>query len=346
MFVRVAPEQHDTLPEIPEPQEHAHLFGHDEQAAMLARAHAAGHLHHACLLVGPAGIGKATLAFRLAAHLLSGAVGEALAMPDPAGTTARLIAQGAHPSLLHLTRPLAERDKRFRTVITVEEVRRIGRFVGMTAHDGGYRAVIVDPVDDLNVSAANALLKNLEEPPQRTVFLLVAHSPGRVLPTIRSRCLTLRLSPLDRTVLLAALDAVGAGVPKGEAERAALYERSGGSVRRAIMLTAFGGLEIAEAVDRALAAGRFDAAEAHRIGDALTRRGETVPFDLFNRHILERIGHDASAAAMSGDLARANALAELQENVSRAVTENAVYNLDRRQHVVGTLRLLNERLGI
>ncbi len=112
--------------------------------------------------------------------------------------------------MLHLTRPANEKTKGFKTVVTVDEIRRVNRFLSMTSHDGGYRVVIVDPADDMNVNAANALLKNLEEPPSRTVFILISHSPGGLLPTIRSRCQMVRLSPLGNDDLIAALSAVRA----------------------------------------------------------------------------------------------------------------------------------------
>src|SRR5690606_2312407 len=103
-------------------------------------------------------------------------------------------------------------------------------------HDGGWRVVIVDPVDDLNTAAANALLKNLEEPPARTVFLLVAHQPARLLPTIRSRCMKIALEPLPDAELLAVLDGLGVSLPRDEAARDDLLRRAAGSVRSAILL--------------------------------------------------------------------------------------------------------------
>ena len=154
IFERIAPERHDTLDNVPEPSEHPYLFGHHEAADMLAAAYRGGRLHHAVVLAGPAGIGKATLAFRLACHVLANpdpaAAAARLAPPDPASQVFRLIAQDAHPSLLHLTRPPNERTKGFKTVLTVDEIRRVSRFLSMTAHDGGYRIVIVDPADDMN----------------------------------------------------------------------------------------------------------------------------------------------------------------------------------------------------
>src|SRR5690606_15561069 len=185
------------------------LVGHDEAMHHLAAAYRAGKMHHGLLLSGPPGIGKAAFAFHLAHHLVANPVAadapEHFSSRDPDSPLFRQIAQGAHPSVLHLTRPMNDRTKTFKSVVTVDEIRRIGRFLSMTSHDGGWRVVIVDPADDMNTNAANALLKNLEEPPARTLFVLIAHSPGGLLPTIRSRCQLVRLKPLDEASLLAVL---------------------------------------------------------------------------------------------------------------------------------------------
>ena len=178
MSERLAPEQAHTPPDIPRPAE-----------------------HHALLLTGPKGIGKATFAFHLAHHLLSHPRGEdapeTFGRPDPASAVARQVASGAHPAVLHLTRPYDERTKKFKSAITVDEVRRVGRFLSLRAHDDSYRVVIVDPADEMNRNAANALLKSLEEPPARAIFLLISHAPGTLLPTIRSRCQVLRFASLS-----------------------------------------------------------------------------------------------------------------------------------------------------
>lgn len=342
MFERTAPEQFDTLPDIPEPAENPHLAGHGDAASMLAGAYRAGRLHHALLLAGPPGIGKATLAFHLAHHLLANpepeAAPEQLSVPDPASQTFRLIAQDAHPSLLHLSRPFSERDKKFKTAITVDEIRRVSRFLSLTAHDGSYRVVIVDPADDMNNSAANALLKSLEEPPSKTIFVLITHSPGRLLPTIRSRCQTVRLQPLAAEPLLALLARLGATLPEDEAARRLLAERADGSVRNAILLTEYGGLEIAETVDRIVqAGGAFDIAGAQRLGDALSGRDAQVQFSIFNRQVLERAAAMASRTAETGNVRTAERLAALWEDLSAAIRDAEIYNLDRRQHVIGTL---------
>lgn len=349
MFERIAPERHDSLPEIPEPSENPHLVGHDEAASALARAYRAGRLHHALLIAGPAGIGKATLAFHLANHLFTHpdhrAAPETLQAPDPQSQTFRLIAQDAHPSLLHLARPYVERDKKFKTVITVDEVRRVQRFLSLTTHDGGHRVVIVDPADDMNASAANALLKSLEEPPPRTLFALIAHSPGRLLPTIRSRCRTVRLNPLDADrlgALLGTLEAAG----QGGAAAGALAERAGGSARNAILMTQFGGLEIAEALERIVAAETFPFAEAQRLAEAVTGRDKQVQFAIFNRAALDLVTARAGRYAQAGEGARADRMAGLWQEASRTIRDCETYNLDRKQHVMALAARLHAALRV
>jgi len=341
MFERIAPERYDSLPGIPEPAENPFLVGHQETAAMLARAYRAGKLHHAILLAGPAGIGKATLAFHLAHHLFAHpdpqSAPETLTLPDPAANSFRLVAQDAHPSLMHLTRPYVEKDRKFKTVITVEEIRRVSRFLSMTAHDGGCRVVIVDPADDMNNSATNALLKNLEEPPPRTIFVLIAHSLGRLLPTIRSRCQIVRLQPLASDELLAVVDQISPAAPKGEAARAELAQRAAGSPRNAVLLSEYGGLEIAEMIERIAACPTFDVAEAHRLADGVSGRDKTVQFSIFNNTVLGAIAARAEEAAGRGDIQTADAWSRLWEEIGSAIQEAETYNLDRKQHVIGTM---------
>ncbi|MDZ5697716.1 DNA polymerase III subunit delta' [Chelativorans sp. M5D2P16] len=349
MFERIAPEQHDTLPDIPEPAENPILVGHDSARSMLAGAYRAGKLHHALLLAGPRGIGKATLAFHLALHLFThpdhAMAPDNLDATDPGTQAFRLLAQGAHPGLLHLTRPYSERDKKFRTVITVDEIRRVNRFLSMTASDGGYRVVIVDPADDMNTSAANALLKNLEEPPPRTLFILIAHSFGRLLPTIRSRCQTIKLQPLGAEGLEELLHRLGMELPPGEKERRLLIERSGGSVRSAVLLTQFGGLEIAAAVEKILGGRTLDVAESFLLAEATIGRDRQVQFDLFNRIAHDRAADAAAQAAEDGQVEQAARLAVLWEELAADTREMEVFNLDRKQHVMGTMQRLHAALG-
>lgn len=347
-FARIGPERHDSLDGIPEPSEHALFVGHAEQARLMADAHRAGRLHHGLLFSGPAGIGKATLAFRLALHLLAHPRGanapETLATPDPSSPAFRLVAQAAHPSVLHLARPFDEKTKKFKTVLSVDEVRRVGRFLSMTAHDGGWRIVIVDPADDLNAAAANALLKNLEEPPPRTVFVLVAHQPGRLLPTIRSRCQSITFAPLADAELTQVFAGLGLSLPPQADRRETLLRKAAGSVRAAIMLTEYGGLDIADAVDGLLAERRFSATAAARIADAVSGRDKEQQFGLFADHLEQVLAGTAASLAEKRDTARAERLAAAWSEFGRSTAEAEAYNLDRRQHVSGSLMRAHQAL--
>ena len=344
IFTRLSPEQHDTLDDIPEPAETPVLIGHRAEADRLAAAYRSGKLHHALILSGPQGIGKATFAFHLAHHLLKHAdpatAPEHLAEPDPASSLFRLIANGGHPSILYLTRPLNEKTKAFRSAVTVEEVRKVGRFLSLTSHDGGYRIVIVDPADDMNANAANALLKNLEEPPSRTLFILRSHAAGGLLPTIRSRCQTVRMQPLAPAEFARALDVIEIAAPAvGD-----LADRAAGSVREAILLTQYGGLEIAGAIDRIVAEPAFDVAAGFKLADAVAGKGQGIQFALFNRHLLDRVADLAREAAQAGDLFRADRLSACWQDAGQTVWETETYNLDKRQHVAGLMRRLHETL--
>lgn len=347
-FTRLSPEQFDTIPDIAEPAENPLLVGHDEAVAQVAAAYRAGKLHHALLLCGPPGIGKATFAFHLARHLVAHPVGAdappAFALPDPGSSLFRQVAQGAHPSVLHLTRPVNDKTKGFRSAVTVDEIRRIGRFLAMTSHDGGYRVAIVDPADDMNANAANALLKNLEEPPQRTLFVLIAHSPGGLLPTIRSRCQIVRLRPLDDAALLRVLESLGAPLPEDGVSRRALAARAGGSVRDALLMTQYGGLDIAEAMAAAVKARDFDVAHAWRIAEAVGGRDNAVQFAIFNQTALDMIAARAREAAAAGDAGGAAALSQLWHEAGRTIAETDTYNLDRKQHVCDLLQRMWQAL--
>jgi DNA polymerase-3 subunit delta' len=341
MLERLAAEQYDSIPGVPEPSENPRLVGHEDEAKLLAGAYRAGRLHHAILLAGPLGIGKATLAFRLARHLLkhprAADAPETLEDADTASSLFRQVAGGAHPSILHLTRPFDDNRKVFRTVVTVEEIRRVNRFLSMTAHDGGYRIVIVDSADDMNASAANALLKSLEEPPARTIFLLISHSPGRLLPTIRSRCQAMRLKPLDAQSLRSVLQTLETDLPSDPAALEALAVRAEGSARTAILLTQFGGLEIGGAIERVLDAARFDIGEANKLADAVSGRDQAIQFGIFNRMALDAVAGAAGSAAKAGQVERAGRLSDLWSEANQRIIETDIYNLDRKQHAVGLL---------
>jgi DNA polymerase III subunit delta' len=339
------PEQHDTLHGIKAPVETAELFGHDRQSQLIAQSYHLGRMHHAFLLEGPHGIGKASFAFHLAQHLIANPNASeapaAFTLLDRNSSDFRQLAQGTHGQLLHLTRPFDPKTEKFKTMLTVDEVRRIGHFLSRTNPGAGYRTVIIDPVNDMNANASNALLKNLEEPPSRTLFILIAHASGRVLPTIRSRCQHIVFSALGMGDLARALEnAVGAPVPSGE--MAKLSELSEGSVRRALLLRQFGGLEVTEAADALIEAVVFDAEKAAKLGDVLTAREAEIQYQLLTDHLLQRIAKAADRHAAGADTRRAETMARSFSETREMLAQAHRFNLDRKQTVFGLIAALHE----
>src|SRR5215217_6320380 len=229
----------DQLAGAPHPREQAAFFGHGEAEAAFLDALSAGRLHHAWLIGGPEGIGKATLAYRVARFLLAygGAVpaGRATLAVDPQHPAARQVAARSHPDLAIVRRGLRKDNKGYSQEIAVDHVRRALDLFASTAGQGGYRICIVDAADDLNPSSGNALLKVIEEPPPRSIFLVVSHAPQRLLPTIRSRCRKLLLRSLGEADLRAVIRSLGSPwAETAEDDIARAVALAEGSVRRAI----------------------------------------------------------------------------------------------------------------
>ncbi len=341
---RLAPLQHDTLDDVPEPSENPFLLGHLEAQRLLLAAQASGRMPHAIMLAGPRGIGKATFAFHLARHLLGGEApqGGRFEQRDPASALFRQVASGAHPAVLHLTRPADAKGTGFKTVLAIDEIRKIGQFLSLTAPDGAYRVVIVDPADDLRAAAANALLKNLEEPPARTIFILICHAFGRLLPTIRSRCQVVRMGPLDDADLTVVLDRVG-GLP-ASVDRVELLRRAEGSARQAIILHQHGGLEIVSTLAGVLG-NPADIKTQHRLAEAISGREKTSQFAIFNEHALNLLADAATVATRSGDTWRAKKLADAWQEARIAISDAETYNLDQKQHALTMIGRLNRALS-
>ena len=235
---------------VPHPRMALRVFGQGTAEAAFLDAFTSGRFHHAWLITGPRGVGKATLAWRLARFLLTrpadtggGLFGDAPADPDTLDTpedhpVTRHIHALSEPRLALVRRGWDFKLKRLKTQLTVDEVRDLNKFFGLSASDGGRRVVIVDAADEMNPSAANALLKLLEEPPALATFLLVAHQPARLLPTIRSRCRELRCATLGPADLTAALEQAGIDPP---ADPDTLAELAGGAPGAAVDLVALDG---------------------------------------------------------------------------------------------------------
>lgn len=355
-----APEA-DRLEGFPHPRQTRDLFGHEQTEHMLAAAFAGGRLHHAWLLTGREGIGKATLAYRFARHVLAEPgerQSDRLAVAEE-GRTSRQVRALSHPGLLVLRRPYDVRAKRFPVSIPIDEVRRLRAFFSLRAGGEAWRVVIVDQADELNVAAANALLKSLEEPPTRTLFLLVSSEPGALLPTIRSRCRTLALSPLAsaplREAVLQALAAGERAVPQ-TGDWPILERLAEGSVRRALALIASNGLELNARLFGLLAGlPALDWPQVHALADELAPAAAEQRLELFFELLLGLLARLVRAAATgAGESAEAEivdrlcaegrlaSIAELWETLAREKAEALELNLDRKSLVLGTFSRLEE----
>src|SRR6201985_1099078 len=336
---------------VPHPRETSALFGHGEAETALLTAYKSGRIPHAWLIGGGQGIGKATLAYRMARYVLthrdplSANVQRADTLAvDSDGAVARHIASGSHGGLLTLERTLNEKGV-MRTVITVDETRETISFFGSTAAVEGWRVCIVDTVDELNPTGANSLLKILEEPPQRSLFLLVSHAPARVLPTILSRCRKLMLRPLATgDVIAAATQAANLGP-----DDPALHEAAGaaeGSVARALTLLGGDALKLHQRTAALLSTlPQVDPRDLHALGDALggsDRVALAAFIDSVDRWVSERLHADDSNA--NANLPRLARLAEVWEKINRAARDTESYNLERKPLVFSVFGLLAEAM--
>ena len=322
------------------PAQNTKLFGHEEAEQFLAQSYRSGKGHHAILIEGPEGIGKATLAFRFANHVLShpdtALAPDMIADPDLDSSVSRQITSGASHNLLHLARPVDEKTGKAKSAITVDEVRKAGHFFSQTSGTGNWRIVIIDPADDLNRNAANAILKILEEPPKRAMFLVLSHAPGKLLPTIRSRCMPLPLSPLGNADMEKALGNLGI-TPSAE-KRNALLEASKGSVSQALKLLNYGGADIVEAFSELMATdGPAARKQMHKLADVLAQKNGDIVLDFFVDHATEELMSRARQAAIAGNINAAEQHARLSSSLSERIAVAQAYNLDKKQMVISIL---------
>ncbi len=299
--------QSDCVEGAPHPRETSLLFGQDKAQNDFLTAFQSKRLHHAWLITGPRGVGKATLAWKVARFLLAepGNDGGMFEADAPISTTLdiaadhpimRRISALAEPRLFLCRRPWDDKAKRLKRDITVEETRALKGFFNLSATDGGWRVAIIDAADEMNNAASNALLKILEEPPEKTIILIVSHQPAGLLPTIRSRCRELRCEKLSGSDLASALDS--AGFETGHNHKA-LAELSDGSVGEAIRIIAEDGLKrYAELVGLAVQSPQMDRPTALRLANACVGKGNEATYDLTLRLIQLLLARTARFAAM------------------------------------------------
>ncbi len=250
---------------LPLPRENTVLHGQDAAEQSLLADLASGRMAHAWLFTGPAGVGKATLAWRLARAVLAG--GRTLDVPAH-HPTARLIAAGTHPDILCISPPIDEKTGREAKEIPVELVRKIEPFLRLTSAHGGWRVVIIEQAERLNRNSQNALLKILEEPPRGALIILTAPTAGQLLPTTRSRCRSLRLQPLSPSKIDQLLQRYQPHLT--EPQRSELTRLAQGSIGRALRLAQHNGVALYQQLENMLAhLPAIHWAEAHVFADAL-----------------------------------------------------------------------------
>ena len=329
----------DRIEGFAHPRETTRLVGHELALARASRAIRSGRPPQAWLISGPPGVGMATLAYRLARYVLAYGATERgpadLSVPERDPTSVQ-IAAGSHPGLLVLKRGPNPDTGRLMNVLSVGVVRSLAGFFGMTSATGGWRVAIVDTADDMNENAANALLKMLEEPPASAMLILLSNVPGRLLPTIRSRCQKVALRPLDTAVVEAELARLLPDV--ASKERAALARLSGGSIGMAAQLSGGDGVTLASEADKLLGlVARPDVDAILSLADKVARVTDGLDsFGLFLKQALvERIR--AKALTDNSHLDRwVDCLNALEESFLRSET---LY-LEPRQTVLSNARML------
>lgn len=328
------------------PRRRTNLVGHRETEQQLLRAYQSGRMHHAWLLAGPRGIGKATLAYRLARFILQFPKPElaldrsTLYVPPEAAAAKRIVSRG-HPDLLVLERQFDPKRERLKSEIVIEDAREASEFFSRTAGEGGWRICIVDSADDLNSASANALLKILEEPPARCLFLLVSHQPGSLLRTIRSRSLRVDLRPLSNDETLSVLkDVSGEGDDQAALERAGIL--AAGSPGRALELLANKGAEIFAGFRTTMSErGGLQPAEQFRLADRFSGRDGAEDFDIFCELLL---GWTAGEARRFAGVGKGAAMAGAHGDIAHSIRLTNALNLDRRQAILDAMSRLEEAM--
>jgi DNA polymerase-3 subunit delta' len=309
------------------PRRRSILIGHAAAEAKLLQGHRSGRMHHGWLFSGPKGIGKATLAYRLARFILSRNEGETLAVSEDKPTARRIAANG-HPDLFVLER--AWDGEKVKSEISVDDARQAIGFFERTAGEGGWRILIVDAADDLNRESANALLKTLEEPPPRALVILIAHRPGGLLRTIRSRCVMLSLAPLTESQTLDVLVSLDIAKDAKATEAARLSE---GSPGRAVALLDSTGANLFKQFIGLRPGGKAaDTASLLPIAEGLAARNAGDAFQIFGELLIGWTGAQARQAALQGQ--GAEALAEAHDEIALSFRRADALNLDRRQTAI------------
>lgn len=312
--------------EVPHPRMVFELQGHEAAKSAFEVARDRGRLHHAWLLTGPEGVGKATFAYRAARRLLGapGVAGQGVLGVDPDHPVARQVAARSHPDLFVLEREGP--DGKPRRVIPVDDARRLAEFFSKSPAGAPHRVAIIDAADDLNPNAANAILKTLEEPPPRAVLLMVSHSPGRLLPTIRSRCRRLAFGPLDENAAAAFVRERTQVDPEAALRLAVMAD---GAPGRALQLAAAQALSVDDtARDLISDLPQVDKSRALALAESFRGGEGAARFQLLFARLSDRVHRLATERAGQGQ-GSLDRWAEAWETLQRLPREVDALNLDR-----------------
>jgi DNA polymerase-3 subunit delta' len=259
------------------------IFGQDRAVDQFAAAWATRKLHHAWLLAGPKGVGKASFARAAARRVLTDAAGPASDLPgiasDDEHPMVKLVQAGSHPDMRWLERVVNEKTGNLNRNIKVDQVRALGEFVSLSTALSPWRVVVIDSIDDLEKEAANALLKMLEEPPPNSLFFLVSHAPGRLLPTIRSRCRRLEFQPLPDDAMASVLAEQAPDLASAERQR--VIAMSFGSAGRALAFAELGLAKLEEAAVAILRQGDPTTARRSELASELGKKGAADRYAAF-----------------------------------------------------------------
>lgn len=364
----------DDAADTDHPRFSSSLFGHEGAERLFLEAVNQNRIHHGWLITGPRGIGKATFAWRIAKFLLannpgvekSGGAGlfgeelppieyETLSL-DEDDPIARRIEAGGHGGLSVIERSVNDSTGKLRSDIVINDIRKLSGFFSQTASEGGWRVAIIDAADEMNVSAANALLKILEEPPEKSILLLIAHSPGRLLPTIKSRCRQLALKPLSDDSVRAVLAARFPEIGNDDLNAAAVM--AAGAPGKAIELVGRAGIDLyRELASLLVALPSVDMPRVHTLATKLGAAKADGEYRLFSemlqswlqRLIRQQVSGEASADIMAGEsdqisrisaLARVDQWLDLWEKVGHLTARADAVNLDRKQVIVSVFSSL------
>lgn len=326
------------------------IIGHDEAKKQVESAFDSGKMHHAWLLTGPEGIGKASFAYHVA-HLLLSNGENRFGRFNPGYPAAKLVMAGSHPDLLVLSRPADEKTGALKDTIPVEEARKLAPFMRMTASHAGRRVALIDEAHRMGRNAQNAILKMIEEPPAGAVVLLTATTAGAMLPTIRSRCRALAMSPLSATEMDVVFARLGLEMPTGAVKEKWLA-LSGGSVGKAMAILETEALPLFDEALALLLAEPFDLQGIHKLADRIGRKADVETFRVLTSLLLDVLQKAARAVALGqpdetgvASRLRLDKALDLWENARCAFAAADGANLDNKLAFIAAMTNMARAVG-